>query len=141
MEKPQTGFYAINFSGTTPDNKQLSLEKAMGKATIIDFWASWCRPCRESANPFYKKLYEQFHANGLNIIGISSDRHEHFWLKAIKQDSVPWQQIIDKNKKILKLYQIKKLPSMFLIDKKGKIIGKNLWGDELKRKIDSLLHL
>ncbi len=116
-----------------------SVEQMMGKATLIDFWASWCRPCRESANPAYKKLYLKFHKRGFNIIGVSSDRHQYFWKKALRQDSLTWTQVIDSTHKVLKLYQVKSLPAMFLIDRHGKIAGKNLWGKALERKIDSLL--
>jgi len=117
-----------------------NIEEKMGKATIIDFWASWCRPCRESANPAYKKLYEKYHQKGLNIVGISSDRHLYFWKKALRQDSLPWAQFIDSTHIILKQFKIKSIPTMYLIDRNGKIIGKNLWAKDLEHKIDSLLH-
>jgi len=133
------GQYVYNFTATNPQKKMISLESAMGKATIIDFWASWCRPCRESANPAYLKLYKKYHNDGLNIIGVSSDRHNYFWKKALKQDTLPWTQVIDSTKMILKKYQVKKIPTMFLIDQHGKIVGHNLWGSELEHKIDSLL--
>ncbi len=138
-EGTSIGQYVYNFKEINPQNKYISLENAMGKATIIDFWASWCRPCREAANPAYLKLYNEYHNKGLNIIGVSSDRHQYFWQKALKQDSLPWAQVIDSTKRILKKYNVQKIPTMFLIDKNGKIVGRNLWGDELKHKIDSLL--
>ncbi len=116
-----------------------SVEAGMGKATIMDFWASWCRPCRETANPAYKKLYVKYHRKGLNIIGVSTDRHTYFWKKALQQDSLPWLQLIDSTRQILQTYQVKSLPAMYLIDRTGKIVGKNLWGKELDKKIDSLL--
>jgi len=126
-----------------PDSlgKHVAVEQVMGKATLIDFWASWCRPCRESANPAYKKLYQKYHSRGFNIIGVSSDRHQYFWKKALKQDSLPWTQLIDSTHEVLKLYKIKSIPAMFLIDSHGKIVGRNLWGKELEKKIDSLLQL
>ena len=124
-----------------PDStmQRLSVETGMSKATIIDFWASWCRPCREAANPAYKKLYQTYHKRGLNIIGVSTDRHTYFWKKALKQDSLPWLQLIDSSRQILQTYHVKSLPAMYLIDRNGKIVGKNLWGKNLEYKIDSLL--
>jgi thiol-disulfide isomerase/thioredoxin len=133
------GQYVYNFKEINPQKEYISLESAMGKATIIDFWASWCRPCREAANPAYLKLYKQYHNKGLNIIGVSSDRHSYFWQKALQQDSLPWTQVIDSTKQILKKYEVQKIPTMFLIDQNGKIVGRNLWGEELQGKIDSLL--
>ena len=133
------GKYVYNFNGVNDHNEQINLEKAMGKATIIDFWASWCRPCRESANPAYLALYKQYHSEGLNIIGVSSDRHYYYWKKALQQDSLPWFQILDSTNNILKKYKVTSIPTMFLIDRNGKIVGKNLWGENLHKQIDSLL--
>jgi len=124
-----------------PDSigNKIPVEAGMGKATIIDFWASWCRPCREAANPAYKKLYQSYQNRGLNIIGVSTDRHTYFWKKALKQDNLPWLQLIDSSRQILQTFKVKSLPAMYLIDRTGKVIGKNLWGKDLKTKIDSLL--
>jgi len=119
--------------------QQVNIEQVMGKATMIDFWASWCRPCRESANPAYLKLYKKYHPKGLQIVGISSDRHQYFWKKALRQDSLPWYQFIDSTHIILRQFKVKSIPAMLLIDRHGKIVGRNLWGKDLQHKIDSLL--
>ena len=139
QEGVKTGQYIPAVQLLDTNLQYQNIEQAMGKATLIDFWASWCRPCRESANPAYKKLYDKYHRKGFNIIGISSDRHQYFWKKAIREDSLPWPQFIDSIHIVVKKFQVKSIPTMFLIDRNGKITGKNLWGKELERKIDSLL--
>jgi len=140
QEGVTTGKYIPYFKAIDSSYNYIDIEQVMGKATIIDFWASWCRPCRESANPAYKKLYQKYHLKGLNIIGISLDRHQYFWKKALRQDSLPWIQVIDSTHQILKQFQVKSIPTMLLIDSNGKITGRNLWGKDLEHKIDSLLY-
>ncbi len=135
------GQYIPYFELPDSTGKIVPVDAGMGKATIIDFWASWCRPCREAANPAYLKLYKKYHLRGLNIIGVSTDRHTYFWKKALQQDNLPWLQLIDSTRRILQTYQVKSLPAMYLIDRNGKITGKNLWGENLDRKIDSLLRV
>ncbi len=139
LEKPIVNFYIPNIQLQDSKGTFRDLYQHLDKANILDFWASWCRPCRESANPAYKNLYKKYHSKGLNIYGISSDRHRYFWKKALSQDSLPWINVIDTNHISLKKFQIKSIPKMFLIDNKGKIIGINLWGKELEHKIDSLI--
>ncbi|SEQ05205.1 TlpA disulfide reductase family protein [Flavobacterium urocaniciphilum] len=142
---PNTGKKKVNkaadFSAKTPDGKLVSLKESLGKVTIIDFWASWCPPCR-AENPNIVALYNEFHAKGLNIIGVSLDDNIDSWKKAIEKDKLTWTHVSNLKKwedPIAKMYQVEEIPATFLLDAQGIIIAKNLHGDELKAKIAELL--
>ncbi|MBC7494953.1 MAG: TlpA family protein disulfide reductase [Flavobacterium sp.] len=132
---------APNFSAKTPDGKLISLKQAMGKVTIIDFWASWCGPCR-SENPNVVALYKKFHAKGLNIIGVSLDNNVEKWKQAILKDGLSWihvSNLKEWNDPIAKIYEVNQIPSTFLLDASGKIIAVDLRGPDLESKISILL--
>ena len=137
----EIGATAPNFSGPTPDGKELSLKEAMGKVTIIDFWAAWCKPCRVE-NPNVVKIYNKYHPKGLNIIGVSLDRKEEDWKKAIADDKLSWNHISSLdyfNDAVAKLYNVEAIPATFILDENGVIVAKNLRGPELESKISELL--
>ena len=113
----------------------------MGKVTLIDFWASWCAPCREQ-NPDLVALYSELHSKGLNIIGVSLDDDASKWSEAIIKDKLTWTQV--SNLKQLKdpialQYNITQIPTTYLLDKNGKIVAIDLHGKDLKAKILELL--
>ena len=117
------------------------MKEALGKITIIDFWASWCGPCRQE-NPNVVALYNEFHAKGLNIIGVSLDTNVTKWKDAIAKDKLTWTQISNLQgweDPIAKQYSIEGIPATLLLDANGKIIAKDLRGEELKAKVASLL--
>lgn len=135
------GATAPNFSGPTPEGEELSLKDAMGKVTIIDFWAAWCKPCRVE-NPNVVKIYNKYHSKGLNIIGVSLDRKAEDWKKAIADDNLSWNHISNLdyfNDAVAKLYNIEAIPATFILDENGVIVAKNLRGPELESKIAELL--
>tara|TARA_R110000868_G_scaffold3811_10_gene23497 strand:- start:807 stop:1937 length:1131 start_codon:yes stop_codon:yes gene_type:complete len=135
------GATAPDFSGPTPDGKELSLKEAMGKVTIIDFWAAWCKPCR-AENPNVVNVYNKYHSKGLSIIGVSLDRKEEDWKKAIADDNLTWNHISSLdyfNDAIAKLYNVEAIPATFILDENGVIVAKNLRGPELESKIVELL--
>ncbi|MDQ7918214.1 redoxin domain-containing protein [Mesonia sp. MT50] len=137
------GSKAPGFSAKTPEGEELSLEGALGKITIIDFWASWCKPCRIE-NPNVVKLYNKYHDKGLNIIGVSLDKktQKDKWLKAIEDDKLAWQHVSNLeywNEPIAKLYNVRSIPATFILDEDGNIIAKNLRGKRLEDKIAELL--
>ncbi len=138
----EIGGKAPNFTGTTPDGKKISLSQAMGKVTIIDFWASWCRPCRME-NPYLVELYQKYHSQGLNIISISLDKNRDSWLYAIKNDRLSWPQVSELKfwqDPIAKMYGVVAIPQTFILDAQGVIRAKNLRREALEKKIKELLN-
>jgi peroxiredoxin len=143
MKKADVGTAAPEFSAPTPDGNTMALKDALGKYTIIDFWASWCKPCRME-NPNVVKVYNQYHDKGLNIISVSLDKkgQKDKWIKAIKDDNMDWYHVSNLqfwSDPIAKMYSVRSIPATFLLDENGTIIAKNLRGDALKNKIASLL--
>ncbi|MBT0609161.1 TlpA disulfide reductase family protein [Aequorivita echinoideorum] len=143
MQKADVGSMAPAFSAPTPSGKTLSLKDAMGKYTIIDFWASWCKPCRME-NPNVVNVYNKYHDKGLNIISVSLDKAEakDKWLKAIEDDKMDWYHVSNLQfwqDPIAQMYSVRSIPATFLLDENGMIIDKNLRGPALEQKIASLL--
>lgn len=135
------GSAAPDFSAPSPEGKTVSLKQSMGKVTVVDFWASWCKPCR-AENPNMVALYKEFHAKGLNIVGVSLDEDAAKWKEAIAKDKLTWIHVSNlKNFEdpIATLYGIKLIPSTFILDASGKIVAKDLRGAELKAKVAELL--
>lgn len=126
-----------------PDTKDslTKLSSLQGKVVLIDFWASWCAPCR-AANPFVQKLYSKYKDKGFEVFAVSLDTRNKEWLKAIKQDKLKYTQVIDNSgwrSKIAEKYFVDQLPTSFLIDRTGKIVAIDLEGKELFDKVKSLL--
>lgn len=129
-------FIAPNIHG-----EPTSLKDNLGKITILDFWASWCAPCR-AENPNVVKLFNKYHEKGLNIIGISVDENSEHWKSAIMQDSLPWVQVSNltgMKDPIAKAYYIKSVPTVYILDKNGIIIARDLRGKDLEERISKLL--
>jgi peroxiredoxin len=132
---------APDFTAKDPNGKIISLKQSLGKVTIVDFWASWCGPCRKE-NPNVVALYNEFHSKGLNIIGVSLDNELNEWKNAIQKDKITWTQVSNLKKwsdPVAKLYEVEQIPSTFILDSNGTIVAKDLRGEELKAKIKELL--
>lgn len=129
------GMKAPEFSLKTRDGKTVSLSDYKGKYLLIDFWASWCGPCRQMI-PEVKKIYKAFHSKGLEVLNVSLDAKEKDWLKALDKEQMPWSQVRD-TKDVDKMFNVTGIPDMFLIDKEGKILAKGIHGkaiwDELAK--------
>lgn len=144
QNKVQIGDIAPNFSAKNPAGKTLALNQVKGKITIIDFWASWCRPCRME-NPYVVKTYNKYHKKGLEIISVSLDRphQKSDWIKAIKTDNMTWHHIANLAygaDPIAQKYGVTSIPTTFVIDSNGKVMAKNLRGRQLEYKIAELLY-
>ncbi|MGB5499954.1 MAG: TlpA disulfide reductase family protein [Maribacter sp.] len=136
------GAVAPNFSAPTPTGETLALNDIKGKATLIDFWAAWCRPCR-AENPNVLKVYNKYHDKGLNIIGVSLDKTAEAWKKAIADDGLTWNHVSNVayfNDAIAKMYNVDAIPAAFLLDENGVIVAKNLRGPALEAKVAELLN-
>lgn len=128
---------------TLPDTNgvMVSLKDFRGKVVVVDFWAAWCRPCRME-NPNMVKLYNAFHDKGFEILGVSLDGDRESWMKAIHQDGLYWTQVSDLkrwNCAVAQQYRVTGIPFTLLLDREGKIVAKSLRGEDLYKKVQSLL--
>jgi peroxiredoxin len=135
---------ALDFEQPDVAGKKITLKSYKGKYVLIDFWASWCAPCR-AENPNVAKAYELYKGKNFTVLGISLDdkAHRENWIKAIAKDGLTWTQVSDLsgwNNQAAKKYGINAIPQNYLIDPNGIIIGKNLRGDELEKKLASILN-
>lgn len=139
-EKTATGKQAPVFTMADVDGKKVNLTDFKGKYVLVDFWASWCGPCRKE-NPNVVAAYKKYHDSGFEILGVSLDSSKEAWLKAIQTDGLIWHHVSDlkgwKNDAAA-LYGVKSVPASFLIGPDGKVIGKDLRGEELHQKLESI---
>ena len=135
------GTDAMDFTQSDTSGRSISLSSFKGKYVLLDFWASWCGPCRME-NPNVVSTYRKFKNKNFTVLGVSLDKSKEPWLKAIKDDGLAWTQVSDLkywyNEAALK-YHIQSIPQNFLIDPNGKIVGKNLRGPDLQAKLCELL--
>ncbi len=140
--KAEVGQIAPSFKGPSPEGTQFVLESKLGRVTIIDFWASWCRPCRVE-NPNLVRLYKKNKDRGLSIVGVSLDKEKSKWIRAIEDDGLVWDHVSNLkfwNDPIAKLYKVSAIPATFILDEKGVIIARDLRGIALYNKVEELLN-
>jgi len=139
--KSSVGSVAPEFSLDTPDGKKAGPSSFKGKLLLIDFWASWCRPCREE-NPSMVKAYKKYHSKGIEFLGVSLDKDKSKWTQAIEHDKLEWTQVSDLagwQSEAARLYTVTSIPQTVLIDKDGKIIAKGLVEEALQTRLEGLL--
>ena len=138
-QKTAIGQQFLDITLKTPEDEPVSISDYAGKGkyVLLDFWASWCVPCRRD-NPNVVALYNRYKAKGFEIVGISLDNSKEAWIKGINDDKITWPQMSDIagwNSAAAKLYGVREIPYTFLLDKDGKIIAKKLSSDALKAKL------
>jgi thiol-disulfide isomerase/thioredoxin len=134
------GGEAPGFTMNTPDGNPLSLQSLRGKVVLIDFWASWCGPCRRE-NPHVVAAYQQYHGKGFDVLGVSLDKTKDRWLAAIEKDGLIWHHVSDLKgwqNAAAQLYGVRSIPHTVLLDREGKIIARGLRGAALTAKLDEL---
>ena len=139
-KNPKVGDKYVDFTEPNAENKNISLSDFKGKVVLLDFWGSWCGPCR-AENPKLVKMYNEFNNRGFEILGVAADIDKNQWIGAIKKDELKWQNVTDLkgwNNKAAIIYGIYKYPTNFLIDKNGIIIAKDLRGEALKNKLEEI---
>ena len=123
-----------------PDGTPLTLSSLRGKYVLIDFWASWCRPCREE-NPEMVKLHHQYKGKGFEILGVSLDESREQWIRAVEADGLPWRHVSDlkgAGSEAVQLYNVQLIPMTVFLDKEGKVIALNLRVDDLRKKLEEI---
>jgi len=140
VNKTAPGKVAPDFTMNDVNDKPLKLSQLRGKYVLIDFWASWCVPCRKE-NPNVVAAYQKYHDQGFEILGVSLDSKKEAWLKAIKDDGLGWKHVSELKgwtNTAATTYGVKSVPASFLIDKEGKVIAKDLRGEELTKKLSEI---
>ncbi len=146
IEKQNEGGVALNTQAPniileSPNGDTIQLKNLQGNYVLVDFWASWCGPCRNE-NPNVVKLYNQYHAKGFEIFSVSLDKNKDKWIEAIAKDKLSWKNhgsdLQGWNSAPAQVYQVQSIPATFLLDKTGKVIAKNLRGSQLEAKLAEL---
>jgi len=140
-KKTMIGKLAPDFTLKDQDGKAISLSAYKGRFTLVDFWASWCGPCR-AENPNLVNAYNEFKEKDFSILSISLDDNKKAWLKAVAQDKLPWEQVSDlkgSKSEVKETYGIKSIPMNYLLDREGRIIAKNLRGNQVQKKLRAVI--
>jgi peroxiredoxin len=139
---PKVGDMAPEIELPNPEGKVMKLSSLRGKVVLLDFWASWCGPCRHE-NPVTVAAYEKYKSKGFTVFSVSLDRSKPKWVQAIKADDLSWENHVSDlqfwNSAPAAQYGVEAIPATFLIDQNGKIIAKDLRGNDLERALSKAL--
>jgi len=141
-ERTNVGSVAPEIALQTPDGNTIKLTDFRGKVTMIDFWASWCKPCRME-NPNVVRVYNRFKDQGFEIYGVSLDKDRNKWVEAIAQDGLTWKhgsELKFWQSSFVPVYNLEGIPMTYLLDKNGIIIAKGLRGDQLEQRLEELFN-
>ena len=134
------GAIAPDFQQDTPEGTSMKLSDHRGKIVLVDFWASWCGPCRKE-NPNVVRLYQKYNEQGFDVLAVSLDRTKDRWLKAIEKDGLEWHHVSDLKgwqNAVAKQYSVSSIPHTILLDREGKILARNVRGPTLENKLKEI---
>ncbi len=138
-QQPAVGAFAPDIRLPDMKGKSVTLASLKGKVVVLDFWASWCGPCRRSM-PDLKAIYEKYKGKGLEVYAVSLDTEKKDWANAIKEDATTWVHVIDADNAVGKKWEIQYIPNTYLLDKNGRVVSINSNHAALEQEIEKLLN-